>query len=118
MTAFWIVLGVCALAITITNYLSRRETEATIRLAIERGAIADPETIAKLSAPRGLPWAQRLVVLGVVLLFAGAGVAVFAVTLGAQEPESVLPLMGIAGFVAALAIGLLVAGVWLRRAHA
>ncbi|HYD88697.1 MAG TPA: hypothetical protein VEA80_14580 [Vitreimonas sp.] len=114
--AFWIVLGVCGLAVTITSYLSRRETEATIRKAIESGAVADAEAIARLKAPSGLSWAQRLTVLGVIALFAGAGVAVFALVLGANEPESVSPLLAIAAFTAFLAAGLLAAGAWLRRA--
>lgn len=112
---FWTVLGVCALAVISTSYLSRREAEATIRQAIEKGVVADAEAIARLNAPRGLPWSQRLIVLGLVTLFAAAGIATFALVLGGHEPESVLPIMAIAGFTGFLAAGLLAAGVWLRR---
>ena len=116
LIAFWIVLGVVALAMTVTSYLSRRDTETTIRQAIERGAVSDADAIARLSAPRGLPWPQRLIVLGLVTLFAAIGIAVFAAALGANEPESIAPLLGIAGFTGLLAAGLLTAGIWLRRA--
>ncbi|MGH6951411.1 MAG: hypothetical protein ACREH4_11085 [Vitreimonas sp.] len=113
--AFWTVLGACALAVICTSYLSRRQAEATIRQAIEKGVVADAEAIARLNAPRGLPWSQRLIVLGLVTLFAAAGIATFALVLGAQEPESVSPLLAIAGFTGCLAAGLLVAGGWLGR---
>lgn len=113
---FWIVLGVCALALTYTSYLARRDTEATIRQAIEKGVVADAETIARLSAPRGLGWPKRLIALGVITLFSTFGIASFALILGGQEPESVMPLLAIASFTLCLAAGLLVAGVWLTRA--
>lgn len=115
---FWVVLGVCALAFTLTSYLARRDTETTIRHAIEKGVVADAESIARLKAERGISWPERLIVLGLITLFAAAGVVTFALMLGQTEPESVLPLLGIAAFTAFLAGGLLTAGVWLRRASA
>lgn len=114
--AFWAVIGVCGLAVTVTSYLSRREEERTIRQAIEKGAVMDAETIAKLKAPRGLAWPQRLIVLGVIVLFAAIGIAAFALVLSAHEPESVRPLLAIAAFTGFLGGGLLASGAWLRRA--
>lgn len=113
---FWIVLGVFALAVTYTSYSARRETEATIRQAIEKGVVSDAEGIARLSAPRGLTWPQKLIVLALVTLFSTAGIAAFALILGSHEPESVTPLLAIASFTGCLGVGLLVAGAWLGRA--
>jgi len=113
--AFWVAFTICTLAVTVSGYFVRRDAEATLRRAIEKGTITDAATLARLRHPTGLPWAQRLVVLGVIILFAGAGAVVFACLLGAAEPESLMPLLGIAAFVLFLGAGLLAAGAWLRR---
>lgn len=115
--AFWLALAASAIAVIVTGYLSRLAAERTVRLAIEQGLVKDAETLAKLMAPRGLAWPLRLIVLGLVIVFAGAGVALFALSLHADEPQSTPSMLGIAGFVVLLGAGFLTAGVWLRRAH-
>jgi len=113
---FWIVLGVLGLAVTWFGYRARLEAERTIQQAIEKGVLTDAALIPQLKQA-GLPTAQRLTVLGIIALFVAAGVAVFALVLGAEEPESVAPLLAIAAFVGFLALGLLVSGWWVRRAQ-
>src|SRR5262245_20198422 len=117
--AFWIGLGLFACGIMLAAHLSRRELDKTIRQAIEKGVLVDAEMIARLKAPAGPTWGQRLVVLGIITLFAGAGAGVFAGLIGTFEPESVMPLLAIAAFVLFLGAGVLVSGIWLKigRAH-
>lgn len=113
---FWLVVGVCSLAATYAGYRGRQNTEATIRHGIDNGVIADAEAIVKAREKGGVSWPMALIVLGLIHLFAAFGIVAFSYFLGAFEPESVLPLQGVAAFTAFLALGLLIAGFWLRHA--
>lgn len=112
---FWLSAAACGLAAVFASYHARREEEATIRLGIEKGAITDAAGIAQARARKGVPWPARLIVVGFIHLFAALGAAVFAAAMSTFEPESVAPLLGIAGFTGVVALGFMIGGVWLRR---
>jgi Na+/melibiose symporter-like transporter len=111
---FAIVLGVVGLAVSWFGYRARLETERTIQQAIEKGVLTDAALIPQLRQA-GLATGQRLIVLGILALFVAAGVVVFALVLGSQEPESVAPLLAIAAFAGFLALGLVLSGWWVSR---
>jgi len=113
---FWLVVGACGLAATFAGYRARQGIEETIRQGIDKGVIADPDAIIRARAKGGVPWPLALIALGVINLFAGLGIGAFGYFIGVDEPESLLPLLGIAAFVGLLGSGLLISGIWLSRA--
>jgi predicted hotdog family 3-hydroxylacyl-ACP dehydratase len=112
--AFWAALAVTVVAIAVTGYFGRMQSERTIRQAIEKGLLTDAGAIERLRRS-GLPWAQRLTVIAIIVLFGAAGLAVFALSLLGDDAEAAPPLLGIAAFVAFVGAGMFVAGRWLRR---
>lgn len=118
LVMFWGLIGLVVVCVTVGAHLGRVETEKTIRMAIEKGAVLDAATVRQLKREGGLPWGARLVVTGIVLAFLALGVALFAASLLPNEPESFPPLMGIAAFVGCAGGGLIVAGRWMSRALA
>jgi len=62
-------------------------------------------------------WDLRLIVLGIIVAFVGAGIAAFAVLLGLDSPDAFFPVMAIASIPLMGGAGLLVAGFWLRRSR-
>jgi len=116
VAAFWTMLSVVSICITVAGVLARLARERTIRNAIEKGLVADSQSLRELVGGRNLPWPQRLVVLGLIVTFIAIGLGIFAVALSVQEPESLAVLLGIAAGVLMLGVGLLSAGFWLKGA--
>lgn len=114
LVAFWIVLGVLGVAVSLAGHLGRAEIEKTIRLAIEKGAVTDAALILRLREPAGLSWVQRLSVFGVMALFTSGGLVAAASIMGANGPETPTPLLALSAFVACLGLGLFASAFWLR----
>lgn len=76
----------------------RREMQATLRAAIEKGQPLPPEIIDAMSKDSVKPpsTAQRDLRVGVIWLAVGMGIAVFAWLIGYQDMDATYPLMGIA----------------------
>jgi hypothetical protein len=113
LIAFWALLTVVVVVTAWISHLGRRESERTIRDAIEKGVAVDAALIDRLRRTSALSWRQRLIAWGIVTIFLSLGVAVFGLLL--PEPESLRPLLGIAAFFALLGLGLGVCGYWLGR---
>ncbi|WP_293903555.1 hypothetical protein [Phenylobacterium sp.] len=101
-----------------SSYRAASEAEATIRLAIEKGLLTDAMAIRDLRQPAGLSWVERLTVLGMLVLFASAGLVVGAVALIVLTGGRPAPLFALAAFSAALGLGLVHCGRWVRRTRA
>lgn len=111
---FWLVIALIALSVIWASHLNRREVERTIRLAIERGVTLDADTIRQLKArPERAP--IYLLVSGVILFALALGVTVFAFVAEPEDPETFLPLLGIAALIGIPALSLGGCGVWLMR---
>lgn len=111
---FWLVIALIALSVIWASHLNRREVERTIRLAIERGVPLDADTIRRLkSRPERAP--IYLLVSGIILFALALGVIVFAFVAEPEDPETFLPLLGIAALIGFPALGLGGCGVWLMR---
>ena len=114
---FWLFVTIVAVCMTWSNYLARLASEKTIRLAIDKGLILDPSVIDQLRPVHRPRWDLRLIVLGIIVAFVGAGIAAFAVLLGLDSPDAFFPVMAIASIPLMGGAGLLVAGFWLRRSR-
>lgn len=99
------------------GYRAAREAEQTIRLAIEKGVLTDASHIPELREPAGLNWVERLVVLGMLTLFASAGIVLVGLVLAAAAGGVPVPLFALAVFGAALGGGLIACGRWLKHAR-
>jgi hypothetical protein len=112
---FWLLVTVVAVSATWSNYLARMASEKTIRQAIDKGLILDPAVIDKLRPPYRKRWDIRLVVTGILIGFAGLGIALFAVLLSQDDAEALFPVLSIAAVPTLTGIGFVIAGAWLRR---
>jgi hypothetical protein len=111
--AFWGFIVVVGLSIIWSSHLSRREAERTIRLAIEKGLPLDAETVRRLKSGSPEQTPAYFIVAGTILLSIALGLAVFAFIIAPEEPETLLPLLGIAAFIAIPALAVALSGVWL-----
>jgi hypothetical protein len=106
------VLGVLAIA---SSQRTASDVERTIREAIERGVLTDASLIPKLREPAGLNDFERLNLMGIMTLFASAGIVLVAFVLILAAHAAPVPLFAIAIFAATLGTGLIVCGRWLKR---
>jgi hypothetical protein len=105
---FWLFVMVISVVGTILPYLKHRETQRTIRAAIDKGQPIDPALLAPPKKDESNP--RTLVVVGAVLIAAGLGMQVLAICIGIQaNMVTVWPVNG-AGAVA-LFIGVALVGV-------
>jgi hypothetical protein len=74
--AFWLFVGAVSVAGSIMPYLRHRETQRTIRAAIDKGQPIDP---ALLTEPKKNDKPESYILFGLVLLAAGVGLQVLAV---------------------------------------
>jgi hypothetical protein len=120
--AFWMFLAiVVAVSVLggIQGGISRhRETQKTIRQAIERGQALDPQTLERLLAsarpPQPTPGARRgfLRFAGIMLLAIGGGLA--AIGWFSANPNMLSQGLGAGSLVGLLGAGLLVASLFIR----
>ncbi len=113
--AFWLFLTVAAICITWVAHLGRLANEATIRQAIERGAVTDAEAIHRLRGQAGMAWHMKLKLFGIVFAFLGVALAVLGGILYFMEPATLLPMLGAGVFSMIFGAGLFVTGAYLRR---
>ena len=76
----------------------RREMQATLRSAIEKGQPLPPEIIEAMSKDSVKPpaTAHRDMRVGVIWLAVGLGIAVFGWLIGYEDMDATYPIMGIA----------------------
>ncbi len=110
--AFWVFVGVCAVAGIVGDYKKRQAALAPLRAAIERGQQIDPAVVERLMAPddRGSKLEPiYLQVGGIVTVAAGIGVAILAFFMAQIAPIALYPILG-GGIVAVcVGVGLIVA---------
>lgn len=111
---FWLFVTIVAVSWTWTTYLARLASEKTIRQAIDKGLILDPQMIERLR-PARRQWDVRLIVPGIIIGFGGLGVALFAAFLALDDPDALFPVLSIACIPMLTGTGFIVSGVWLRR---
>ena len=110
--SFWIFVGVCVVAGVASTIFRHRETQKTIRQAIERGQTLDPETMERLlRADRPPPSNPHgFLVGGIVLLFLGFGLGLMGWFISFDSRDALYPMIGVGSLVGLLGLSLLVAG--------
>lgn len=114
--AFWMFIAAVSVAGTITGYLSNRETQRTIRQALELGQDVDPKVLDKLlgrDASKDTP-AGRIAA-GVITMASGLGVGVIGVFLGIDDGKPVWVIIGAGILVILVGIALFGLGLWMQR---
>jgi len=113
---FWMFIAAVSVG-GIWDGVRKREAEhETLRRMIESGKAPDQELVDKLLGHKKDP-ARDLKVGGLIVIFVAPGLALMGWLIGLKEPDALMPLFGIAGLVAFVGIGLLVAARFLERAH-
>ena len=113
---FWMFIAAVSVG-GIWDGVRKREAEhETLRRMIESGKAPDQELVDKLLGHKKDP-ARDLKVAGLIVIFVAPGLALMGWLIGLKEPDALMPLFGVAGLVAFVGIGLLVAARFLERAH-
>ena len=106
MESFGFLVGIAPFAMVVAIVVipawlksrERREMQATLRSAIEKGQSLPPEVIDALSKDNLTPpaTAARDLRLGVILLAVSIGIAVFGYAVSFEEMDAFYPISGIA----------------------
>lgn len=106
MESFGFLVGIAPFAMVVAIVVipawlksrERREMQATLRSAIEKGQSLPPEVIDALSKDNLKPpaTAARDLRLGVILLAVSIGIAVFGYAVSFEEMDAFYPISGIA----------------------
>ena len=117
---FWVAIAVIVFINVWGKRSAERERQLTLRTAIERGQQIDPAMIEKIMAGQQKPKQSQfgLLIGGVVVSFAGVGLVLMGLILGAEDPEALKGLLGSGVLVAMVGVGLVVAHVLQRRLQA
>ena len=114
---FWMFIGAAAVA-GIWDGVRKRDAEhETLRRMIESGKQPDKAMVDKLIGSRKKP-ERDLKVGGLIVIFVAPGLALMGWTISFVEEKVLIPLLGVAGLVLFVGIGLLVASNFLERANA
>jgi hypothetical protein len=112
---FWMFIAAVSVG-GIWDGVRKREAEhETLRRMIESGKTPDQALIDKLLGHKKDP-ARDLKVAGLIVIFVAPGLALMGWVIGRAEPDAFMPLLGVAGLVAFVGIGLLIAARFLERA--
>lgn len=111
--AFWLFIAVVALAGIIKSILQHRETQKTIRQAIEHGQPFD-ETLLQADKPWEAGQGAKaetpanMILGGLIVIASGLGLGVLGFFIGLEEGHPVYPLFGIG--VMTVLVGIPIAG--------
>jgi hypothetical protein len=112
--AFWIFLAIVIIAAIWFAFARNRETQKTIRLAIEKGMQLDPALIDKLVIRKsGKP--EDYYVGGFVCIAVGIGLPILGYFVSRIEPESFFPIVGAGILVGLIGISLVIGGILVGR---
>ena len=107
ITVPFLFSAIIVIAVFYFRHARRRETELTIRLAIEKGQHLDPALIERLLENPQRNSSQRLQIWGSILIFVGIGLGVLHLVVGGDTLREG-PMPG-AVMTSIIGIGLLVA---------
>ena len=112
---FWMFIAAATVG-GIWDGIRKREAEhETLRRMIESGKTPDPELVDKLLGHKKEP-SRDLRVAGLIVIFVAPGLALMGWMIGLENKDALNALLGVAGLVAFVGIGLLVAARYLERA--
>lgn len=112
---FWMFIAAVSVG-GIWDGVRKREAEhETLRRMIESGKKPDQALVDKLLGHKKDP-ARDLKVAGLITIFVAPGLALMGWVIGLAEADAFMPLLGVAGLVGFVGIGLLIAARFLERA--
>lgn len=112
---FWLFVGAATVG-GIWDGIRKRDAEhETLRRMVESGKQVDQDLVDKLLGHKNEP-ARDLKVGGLIVIFVAPGLALMGWVIGLSAPKAFMPLLGVAGLVAFVGIGLLTASKYLERA--
>jgi len=109
--AFWVFLGVAAVAGIVADYKKRQIALEPLRAAIERGQQLDPEVVERLLAPEARAALNPLYlrVGGIITVATGVGVIILSFLLTQIVPFVFYPVLGGGIVVLCIGVGLIIA---------
>ena len=113
---FWMFIAAAAVGGIWDGVRKRDAQHETLRRMIESGKDPDPQLIDQLIGTTKKP-SRDLKVGGLIVIFVAPGLALMGWVISLQEKAALLPLLGVAGLVAFVGIGLLTAAGFLERAN-
>lgn len=114
--AFWVFVAIAAVASLWRQFATRRETERTIRLAIEKGQQLDPALIEQLLQQKPEKHkSDGLLIGGLIVLASGLGLPILGFFIGLQSGKPIYPLMGAGALVALVGAAMLLAWRLIRK---
>ena len=113
---FWMFIAAAAVGGIWDGVRKRDAQHETLRRMIETGKDPDPQLIDKLIGTTKQP-ARDLKVGGLIVIFVAPGLALMGWVISLQEKAVLIPLLGVAGLVAFVGVGLLTAAGFLERAN-
>ena len=114
---FWLFLAVVVGGGMWFDARKKESEQETLRRLVESGQRIDPALVDKMLKTTGNERKDRdLKVAGIITLFAGIGLVVLGWFLGKLDPQIFGVMLGVAGLVAMVGIGLLLAGAYFARA--
>ena len=122
--AFWAFVAVCVAAGAAQAIFRNRETQKTIRLAIEKGQTLDPATLERLlkgdvaAPPASGQTRFGLITGGLVMLCIGVGLAVMGWFISLDQPGAFHPMLGVGSLVGLIGVALLIASRFVVKAGA
>lgn len=115
--AFWGFIASMVVAGIWDGARKREAQHETLRRMIETGKPVDDALMRKLMVGEPKQTDRDLAISAIIVFAVAVGLALLAVALRGPGAEAVRPLLGAAGLVACIAIGLLVASVYTKRAR-
>ncbi len=113
---FWMFIAAAVAAGTWDSIRKREAQHETLRRIIESGQPMDHALMNKLLGSDERP-DRGLKIAGLILLFIAPGLALFGWVISMLNSEALLPILGAAGLVGFVSIGLLVAGKYAERSY-
>ncbi len=121
--AFWAFVAVCVAAGAAQAIFRNRETQKTIRQAIDKGQTLDPETLDRLlrgatptSAPAAAPQTRfGFIAGGLIMLCIGIGLAVMGWFISLDQPGAFHPMLGVGSLVGLIGVALLITSAFAGR---
>ena len=114
--AFWGFIAAAAVTSILSQYFKHRETQKTIRQAIEKGDALDPETLSRLIAANNPPPPKRrgLAFLGTLFVCLGVGIGLLGWFGSLDKPEMLHQALGVASLLGMLGVPFFVAS-WMAK---
>ena len=116
--AFWFFIASVVVAGIWYDIRKKEAHQETIRRLFESGQPIDEKMVDKLmaqSSDKSDRLDHSLKLTGVILLPIAVGLVILGMVLGMQFPDTKLPLLGVAGLVACIGLGMLGAAKMARR---